>query len=231
MKDKNFVIRTLVTIVLAVVAISSLVILNGLIFKVLIIAFLVVAGIELLSFLKKKRTPLNIALLCFEMVFLIGCGVFALSTGLYYYIYVILGVPGYDIFAYLFGKAFGGKVFKKSRPFPKISKNKTWEGTLLGLAMSMALVAILLVTCDAPFHDYIFLLSGPLALIGDLFESWLKRKFDIKDSNEIVIKNPVFKRIEYVVGGSNGHGGFLDRIDSVAVATTILYILMKWLVF
>ena len=229
--DRNFKVRVSVGIGMFAISLLGLYIFDGIPFKILFGIFSFVSAIELFSFFKLGASALRVILAILELTFLVCGVVFVARIDTAHFWYIILGVPGYDIFAYLSGKLLGGRIIKKSRPFPHISKNKTWEGTLLGLAMSMALVAILLVTCDAPFHDYIFLLSGPLALIGDLFESWLKRKFDIKDSNEIVIKNPVFKRIEYVVGGSNGHGGFLDRIDSVAVATTILYILMKWLVF
>ena len=129
------------------------------------------------------------------------------------------------IFAYLFGKAFGGKIFKKSRPCPHISKNKTWEGTFLGLLSSFVLVLILMMTLGSFASDWMYLLCGPLALIGDLFESHLKRKFNVKDSNEILIKNKFFEKLELVVGGTEGHGGFLDRIDSTAFATTVLLII------
>jgi phosphatidate cytidylyltransferase len=73
--------------------------------------------------------------------------------------------------------------------------------------------------------DWMYLLCGPLALVGDLFESYLKRQFKVKDSNEIVINNPAFKRLEALVGGSEGHGGFLDRIDSTAFAASILLLI------
>ena len=71
----------------------------------------------------------------------------------------------------------------------------------------------------------IFYLAAPLALIGDLFESLLKRVFGIKDSNENVIKNTVFQKLELLVGGSEGHGGYLDRIDSMAFTATILLLI------
>ena len=61
--------------------------------------------------------------------------------------------------------------------------------------------------------------------MGDLYESFLKRKFKVKDSNEIVVKNIVFQKLEDVVGGTGGHGGFLDRIDSTAFTATILLLI------
>ena len=74
--------------------------------------------------------------------------------------------------------------------------------------------------------DWMYLLCGPLALMGDLLESYLKRKSDVKDSNEIIIKNKFFKKVELLVGGSEGHGGFLDRVDSTAFSGTMLLIIM-----
>jgi CDP-diglyceride synthetase len=73
--------------------------------------------------------------------------------------------------------------------------------------------------------DWVYLLCGPLALVGDLYESFLKRRFKVKDSNEILIKNKVFEKIEMVIGGTEGHGGYLDRIDSTAFTTTILLLI------
>ena len=74
--------------------------------------------------------------------------------------------------------------------------------------------------------DWVFLMCGPLALVGDLFESFLKRQFGVKDSNEIIIKNNFFRVIEMFVGGSEGHGGFLDRLDSTAFTGTILSLII-----
>ena len=72
--------------------------------------------------------------------------------------------------------------------------------------------------------DWMFLFCGPLALVGDLFESWLKRQFNVKDSNEILIKYPFFEKLELLVGGSEGHGGFLDRVDSTAFTAAALLV-------
>ena len=62
-------------------------------------------------------------------------------------------------------------------------------------------------------------------MVGDLFESYMKRQFNVKDSNELVVKNPFFDKLEFIVGEKEGHGGFLDRIDSIAFTCTILLIL------
>ena len=223
--DKNFRVRLIVGISMFVVALVALYTFNGLPFKLLFGFFSIVAGIELLSFFKKTKSYRNFILAIVELAFLAYGVIFVSQIEVADFWYIILGVPGYDIFAYLFGKALGGKIFGKSRPFPRISKNKTWEGTLFGLVMAVGMVAILMAVRGAFATDWIYLLCGPLALIGDLFESYLKRIFKVKDSNEIVIKNPIFQKLEYLVGGSEGHGGYLDRVDSTAFAGTILLII------
>lgn len=224
--DKNFKIRVLVGALLFAIAMVSLYTFDGIPFKIFFSLFTMVAAIELFSFSKKGK---NTILLIIELGFLIYGNLFVFQIDAFYFWYVLLGVPGYDIFAYLSGKLWGGKFSKNSRPFPKISKNKTWEGTIIGLLMSFIMVFVLMITCGNFGTDWIYLLCGPLALIGDLFESYVKRQFGVKDSNEIVIKNNFFAKLELLVGGSKGHGGFLDRIDSTAFATAILLVLTAFI--
>ena len=223
--DKNFKVRVVVGLALFVVALISLYTFDGMPFKILFGLFAFVAAMELISFFKRGYSFENLVLVIFELAFLLYGTLFVSQIDAAHFWYVILGVPGYDIFAYLFGKAFGGKIFGKARPFPKVSKNKTWEGTILGLMMAMGMVAILMAVRGAFSTDWYYLLCGPLALCGDLYESYLKRRFKVKDSNEILVKKPLFAKLEILVGGKEGHGGFLDRIDSTAFATTVLFII------
>ena len=221
--DKNFKVRLGCTIGMFAIAIVGLYTFDSIPFKIIYGLFALVAGIELLSFFKHGFSIPRGILALIEIVFLVCSTIFVAKIDINHFWLVILGVPGYDIFAYVFGKIFGGKIFKKSRPFPRISKNKTWEGTILGLAFSIGAVSIALSLFG--FREYYYLLCGPLALIGDLFESAMKRQFKIKDSNEIVIKNKFFHFLELLVGGSRGHGGYLDRIDSSAFTMTILLLI------
>ena len=221
--DKNFRVRVICGLGLFVVALVAMYTFDAVPFKILFGVFAIIAGIELLSFFKKVAHFKNAILAIIEIAFLVYGSMFIAQVGVVEIWYIIFGVCGYDIFAYLCGKMLGGKIIKKHRPFPKISKNKTWEGTILGLAISVGLVFIL--TTALGRADYIYLLCGPLALMGDLFESYLKRQFKVKDSNEIVIKNKFFEKLEVLVGGTEGHGGYLDRIDSTAFAATVLLIL------
>ncbi len=224
--DRNFQVRMTVGAGMFIVALISLLTFDGVPFKILYGIFALVAAVELFSFFRRKKEFENVILAIIELGFLIYSTIFVAQTDVAHFWYVILGVPGYDIFAYLSGKLCGGKIFKKSRPFPQVSKNKTWEGTILGLLIAIGAVAILMAMRGSFATDWMFLLCGPLALAGDLFESFLKRKFKVKDSNEILIKDPVFEKLEMLVGGSEGHGGFLDRIDSTAFTTSVLSIII-----
>ena len=223
--DKNFKVRVAVGLGMFVVALVGLYTFDSIPFKIFFGLFALMSEIELLSFFKRKTSMFNVFLAVLESIFLVCGTIFVAKIDVNYFWYIILGVPGYDIFAYLFGKAFGGKVFKKSRPFPYVSKNKTWEGTILGLLIATAMVAGLMAGRGTFATEWMYLLCGPLALCGDLFESFLKRRFDVKDSNEIVIKNKFFAVVEKMIGGSEGHGGFLDRVDSTAFAGTVLLII------
>ncbi|MBQ9171956.1 phosphatidate cytidylyltransferase [Candidatus Saccharibacteria bacterium] len=223
--DKNFRVRVICGLGMFIVALVALYTFDSIPFKIIYGLFALVSAIELISFFWRKISFWHVLLAIIEIVFLVCSSIWVAKVGRYHFWYIILGVCGYDIFAYLLGKAFGGKIFKKSRPFPHISKNKTWEGTFLGLLMSFLMCLTMMLIRGTFEFDWVYLLCGPLALVGDLYESFLKRRFKVKDSNEILIKNKVFEKIEMVIGGTEGHGGYLDRIDSTAFTTTILLLI------
>ncbi len=223
--DKNFRVRVICGLGMFIVALVALYTFDSIPFKIIYGLFALISAIELISFFWRKISFWHVLLAIIEIVFLVCSSIWVAKVDRYHFWYIILGVCGYDIFAYLLGKAFGGKIFKKSRPFPHISKNKTWEGTFLGLLMSFLMCLTMMLIRGTFEFDWIYLLCGPLALVGDLYESFLKRRFKVKDSNEILIKNKVFEKIEMVIGGTEGHGGYLDRIDSTAFTTTILLLI------
>jgi len=114
-----------------------------------------------------------------------------------------------DTMAYIVG-SFIGKT-----PLSSISPKKTWEGTIGG-----ALLAIVVVTlgCKYLFHipnvKLLLIVSATAAIVGtlgDLLESKLKRMAGVKDSGQLM----------------PGHGGFLDRFDSLLVATPFVWLLIK----
>lgn len=112
-----------------------------------------------------------------------------------------------DVGAYAFGRLIGGPLL-----LPMVSPKKTWAGLLGGmLCASLAGLALAVVLGHA-HPAALAAISGGLAVvaqIGDLFESWVKRRCGVKDSSNII----------------PGHGGVLDRVDgllTVALAVAAL---------
>lgn len=120
--------------------------------------------------------------------------------------FLLLVVWAGDAGAYYTGKAFG-----KHKLSPRISPKKTVEGGIGGLIMSVVAATIIHFTFFPAFplvHAIIagFILSAA-GIVGDLAESMWKRSADVKDSGTLI----------------PGHGGFLDRFDSIFFTAPILY--------
>lgn len=101
-----------------------------------------------------------------------------------------------------------GNVLKGPKLWPRFSPNKTWSGFFGGLAgASLAAVAIaaLLMRLSLPGAALIGLFGGLATMMGDLWESILKRRFGVKDSGDLI----------------PGHGGLLDRVDGLMFATLV----------
>jgi len=103
-----------------------------------------------------------------------------------------------DTFAYLTGRLVG-----KTKLFERISPNKTWEGTIGGVLFTI-LVGLLFARYVDTYYDATFwivsaIVIAPCAILGDLFQSMMKRSLNIKDSGNIM----------------PGHGGILDRFDAM----------------
>ncbi|PKP87350.1 MAG: phosphatidate cytidylyltransferase [Alphaproteobacteria bacterium HGW-Alphaproteobacteria-17] len=107
-----------------------------------------------------------------------------------------------DIGAYFAGRAFGG-----ARLAPKISPSKTWSGLIGG--MIAALIASATIGDRAGIIGvplWIGLFMGLLAQLGDLAQSWMKRRAGVKDSGKLI----------------PGHGGLFDRVDGVIPVALLL---------
>jgi len=115
-----------------------------------------------------------------------------------------------DIGAYFVGKGFG-----RVKLAPRISPGKTWEGVLGGLCAVMVLAAMgskvleIDITVLIPFCLAVAMLS----IVGDLTVSMFKRSAGVKDSGTLF----------------PGHGGILDRIDSVAAAAPLFALALSWI--
>lgn len=105
-----------------------------------------------------------------------------------------------DIGGYFFGRAFG-----KHKLAPKVSPGKTWQGFFGGQCANLCFAFILYLIFDGlPLGQLlaVCVMASLASVLGDLFESMLKRERGIKDSSNLL----------------PGHGGVLDRIDSVTAA-------------
>ena len=112
-----------------------------------------------------------------------------------------------DVFAYLLGSKIG-----KNKMFPRISPNKTWEGTLSGVLGAILVgygCSLFFSTIELIFVHWIILASicTVFGILGDLVESMLKRSLGIKDSGNIL----------------PGHGGMLDRFDAFVLVIPFVF--------
>ena len=115
-----------------------------------------------------------------------------------------------DSGAYFAGRHFGGRWFAGRKLAPRISPNKTLEGLLGGLAAGMLVAAAGALLAGAgvgqlPGVLLVAIFTVLFSVVGDLFESLLKRHVGAKDSGDVI----------------PGHGGVLDRIDGVLAALPI----------
>jgi len=110
------------------------------------------------------------------------------------------------------GAYYVGKKFGKHKMSPLISPKKTIEGGIGGLVMSMLTAVVIQMTFFKEFPLFHAIIAGAIlsatGMIGDLAESMWKRSAAVKDSGTLI----------------PGHGGFLDRFDSILFTAPILYI-------
>ncbi len=118
-----------------------------------------------------------------------------------------------DSAAYFIGRRFG-----RHKLMPRLSPGKTWEG-LAGALVAVALALVLagwglgLAVAGQALLVLLGVITVALSVVGDLFESWLKRRRGVKDSGTLL----------------PGHGGVLDRIDSITAAAPVFALGFIWL--
>lgn len=126
---------------------------------------------------------------------------------------VLLGTFATDTAAYFTGHAVG-----RHRLAPRLSPGKTGEGAIGGLIAATASVALLSAAFGLPMSlsaaVLLGLLVGAITQIGDLAESYLKRVAQTKDAGEVI----------------PGHGGLLDRLDSLVFGAPVVYYYAVWVV-
>lgn len=127
------------------------------------------------------------------------------STGSWLVVILLSLIWGADSFAYFAGRQWGNK-----KLLPSISPGKTWNG-VVGGAIGGTLVSTVIVFLHPVLNAYVLwfvpviVISIAFSVMGDLFESLYKREVNLKDSSHLL----------------PGHGGILDRIDSLLAAAPV----------
>jgi len=125
------------------------------------------------------------------------------------------------VFAADTGAYFSGKAWGKSKLAPKVSPGKSWAGFWGGLCLACVLAVLASIQLDAPAGFYLQLviltaITSIFSVVGDLTESMFKREAGVKDSSQLL----------------PGHGGVMDRIDSLVAAfpvMTALLLIFGWI--
>jgi len=137
------------------------------------------------------------------------------GDGRYLALYMIFVVKMTDIGAYFTGRAIG-----RHKVFPRISPGKTWEGCVGGVVVATVASVVVWWFADGDFGVLTLRIGDALALgillpiagiLGDFIESMFKRGADVKDSGESI----------------RGMGGVLDVIDSLLLASPVLYVYVQ----
>ena len=128
-------------------------------------------------------------------------------------LYVLFIIWGADISAYFAGKAFG-----KRKLAPRVSPGKSWAGVYGALAGTAFLSCLMDIIQKYDLHQGVILLGITwlvtlISVVGDLLESMLKRYRGLKDSSQLL----------------PGHGGMLDRIDSLLAAIPVFALFLPLL--
>lgn len=188
---------------------------GGLLFYGVCAAVTILAGLELKTLLYDgEPNPRKREILAFAAPYVLICALaFVLLrefSGSHHTLLLILSIWASDTCAYFFGSLIGG-----AKLAPKISPGKTWAGfwgAMVGGGVMYSLFA-LSGTTAAGFPGFLVgAVIGGAGQAGDLFLSWVKRQAGVKDSGDLI----------------PGHGGILDRIDSLLLAS-LLYLALTFL--
>ena len=136
------------------------------------------------------------------ILWLRGGGSGLTSEGFRKVFYIIIVVAAADVGAY-----FGGSLFKGPKMAPALSPNKTWSGFFSGILLGCIIGVGLAYLMGLPL-SFVWFTAPPLiiaSVVGDFLESGLKRKLDVKDAGTLL----------------PGHGGLLDRVDSLMMAVVV----------
>jgi phosphatidate cytidylyltransferase len=164
-----------------------------------------------------NSSMLDLAIGLFTITISIACTILIRLTAPSIIVFLYFAIMwSTDTFAMVGGKLIGG--YKLA---PKISPNKTWSGLLTGVLTTGLLAGVIDYTVDLAQYEGLFNIYNPsmfaisiavLCQLSDLFVSIFKRKHNIKDSGNVI----------------PGHGGVLDRFDSMILSSPIIFLLFAY---
>ena len=135
-----------------------------------------------------------------------------IENGSYIILWLLIVICTTDTFSYIFGN-----LIKGPKIFPKLSPSKTYSGTFLGIIFGTFFGILFSLNYLNLENKYLIILFSLLisisGLFGDLFISKVKRTFQVKDSGRILL----------------GHGGLLDRYDSISFGLITLYFIQYFI--
>jgi phosphatidate cytidylyltransferase len=135
------------------------------------------------------------------------------ANGLLAMLFIFAVVWGTDILAYFVGRALGGPKLA-----PKISPGKTWSGAIGGAISGIVAGAALVLATGHDISVWLLSLAFLLSVasqVGDLFESFVKRRFGVKDSSHLI----------------PGHGGVMDRVDGLVFASFAAFLTCSAIIY
>ena len=215
MMSRNLVLRIASALVLIPLALGAVYI-GGLVFKAFVLLLFVGSSYEWVAMsktFKPRIVYLVIGILYFALSLYLLSELRDHENGRMLTGYLLFTVWASDTVAYIFGRRIGGPKLA-----PTIIPNKTWAG-LLGSVVGV--VFVMFGFTEAMYVSLTWGLSGILGAaiilgvtgqLGDLVESYMKRKANIKDSGKLI----------------PGHGGVLDRIDALLLVTPVFYLIVMY---
>lgn len=188
---------------------------NGVDYKIISLSLLLIL-LPVLIYQTKNKYSTDDAFKLYGLLFLIGIGLNYLilirDLDLKYFLYILLTTVFTDTFAYI-----GGSLIGKHK-FTKISPNKSIEGCIIGSLMGTFMMSMYYTTFIGGTYNLLIVILVTLLLTvvgqaGDLFFSAIKRQNDIKDFSNLI----------------PGHGGVLDRLDSLIFAAITFMLFINYL--
>ncbi len=219
----NNLFKRVITALVLIPIVVYIVIEGGILFDLFLGLIFIIATYEVIRIVNNDKEISSLKKLIWIIPILIYIGLSLISLkyirlydgGEFKIMVLFLSIWVFDSAAYFTGSWIGGP-----KLMPKISPKKTWAGLIGGYIITFIILNLIFIimlnhivlSAFAIIMGFYLSLIGVIGQVGDLMESYFKRKFNVKDSGNIL----------------PGHGGILDRLDSIFLASIFFYLLLKF---